>query len=361
MKKEYNILVVVWLVFGLVGTAMIFQAASAKNIQSAHNQISKPVFATNIQIVKKISIPTESKKAKGKPSSPPGQDKDDYEWIATGELGLGTTGEKYAIIIGICDYPGATSLDLCQSDGDSLNMYKALTELYEYKPANIRLFKDMGGITGSTLNNAVYAIPTYSNIFNAIEEIKGLATSSDDEIVFFFSGHGTRGTANDGDNEDTDEAIVVWDTEDDTAYNVTYIWDGELKNWFSGFATSRITFIFDTCLAGGMNDLADEEMSDNGRIVVMATDETHSAYVFSTGTYDIDGDGTYDGEGVFTRLFVNKGMLQNMADGYNEIGESDESVAIEEAFDYAKQNIPPQLKRRQKPVINDSFNNDLLL
>jgi len=354
MEKKFSILIVGTVIFGVVlGIAGISQAKPT-------GQLIRPIHATNVKIVKKTLLPPITGETKGKPSSPPGQDKKkESEGAATGILGETATGNKYAIVIGICDYPG-TDHDLCDSDGDSLHMYKALTTLYGYDPANIRLFKDMGGTTGPILNNVNYTAPTQDNIFNAIEEIKGLVTSSDDEVVFFFSGHGGSGNADDDDTEDIDEAIVVHDSDgvmDDDGYStLDFIWDGELKSWFNGFGTSRIVFVFDTCLAGGMNDVA-----DTGRVVAMATEETKSAYVYSRAGEDVDGDGIYDGEGVFSRYFVNEGMLQNLADGYNQLKTTDNNVAVEEAFDYAKGSIPGRLKRKQKPVISDNFVNDLLL
>lgn len=376
MKKEYNFLVVIGLVFGSLGMAMVFQAASAKNVQSEHSQNIRPIPTSNMQIVKKTFLPPVFGETKGKPDSPLGKDKIKDEGAATGELGTEATGDKYAIIIGICDYPGADH-DLCNSDGDSLNTYKALTTLYGYDPANIRLFKDMGNITyfEEDLNDAIPSItsevPTHNNIYDAIIDIKDNPNlTPDDEVVFFFSGHG--GWLRDDDSnpidlypydeaegDQRDELILV---HDDAGTGVAGMLDDDLVSWFSGFNTTRIVFIFDTCLAGGMNDLA-----DTGRIVVMATDETHSAYVYSTGTYDIDGDGVKDGEGVFTHFFVNKGMLQGLADVYDH-GIDDgnaqtlgEDVVVEEAFDYGKSNIPGRLKRLQKPVISDGFNDDLLL
>ncbi len=358
MKKRFSILLVSVVILGLTLSlfgVLVSQAAPVEKQQGPNREVPKPIPATNIEVVKKVFLPEEMGGAKGKPSSPP-----KTEGAASGILGnYPVTGTKYAVVIGICDYPG-TKNDLCVSDGDSLHMYKALTELYGYKPENIKLFKDDGGTTGSILGDVVYNIPTRGNIYNAIMDIKGYATSGD-EVVFFFSGHGTRGDALDGDTESIDEAILVWNTEDKTDdNNITYIWDGELRDWFSGFGTTRIAFVFDSCLAGGMNDVA-----ATGRIVSMATGETQSAYVYSTAGEDVDGDGVYDGEGVFSRLFVNEGMLMAKADKYDHdkdgVQPEGKDVVVEEAFDYAKANIPPYLKVRQKPVISDGFYNDLLL
>ena len=326
----------------------------------------KPVSATNIEVVKKTFLsPGDIRETRGKPTSPPGQDKKNgskEKYTATGVLGPLAAGIKYALVIGICDYPG-TNYDLCESDGDSLHMFKALTTFYDYNPDNIYLFKDMGKQSG--FGEVNYSKPTRNNIYSAIIDIKSKAKSGD-EVTFFFSGHGAKGNYSDDNATDTasgvdldgiDEAIFVHgDKGTDTSDNIAYIWDGELRSWFSGFTTSRIAFVFDTCLAGGMNDVA-----DIGRVVSMATDETHSAYVYSTTREDVDGDGTGDGEGVFTHYFANEGMLQGLADGYNQIEKTDDDVTVEEAFDYAKKNIPHSLKHRQKPVISDNFTGDLLL
>ena len=386
MKKRFSILIVSTVIIGLAlslfGMALVPQTASAERAQNSYRQAPKPIPAVNVKVVKKIPLSLDMEETKGKPDGLPGKDKDNgsSSGAATGILGTKVTGNKYAIVIGICDYPGKTGLDLCQSDGDSLRMYKALTELYGYEPGNIYLFKDGGGTTGFVVNPATgekktAGVPTRDDIYQAIMDIKTNSDlTQDDEVVFFFSGHGASGEANDGvngtdDGEFIDEAILVWKTENDIADNITHIWDGELRNWFDGFATTRIAFVFDTCLAGGMNDLAAD-----GRVISMATDETHSAYVYSSEKVnqdkmeDVDGDGQLDGEGVFSRLFVNKGMLQGLADVYDHGQRTNpdvlgEDVVVEEAFDYAKENIPPYLKRRQKPVIDDKFDfdNDLLL
>jgi hypothetical protein len=365
MKKRFSILAVSIVIIGLtlsLSGVLVSQAAPVEKQQGPNREVPKPIPATNIEVVKKV-FSEDMEKGKGKPSPPKTE-----AGAATGILGEQATGTKYAVVIGICDYPG-TKNDLCISDGDSLHMYKALTGPYGYKPENIRLFKDGGGATGfkdSEGNYITAEIPTRVNIYNAIMDIKDYATSGD-EVVFFFSGHGTRGDALDGDTESIDEAILVWNTEDKMDdNNITYIWDGELRDWFgiinnTSFPTTRITFVFDSCLAGGMNDVA-----DTGRIVNMATGETQSAYVYSTAGEDVDGDGIKDGEGVFSRLFVNEGMLMAKADKYDHdkdgVQPEGKDVVVEEAFDYAKTNIPPYLKVRQKPVISDNFTpNDLLL
>jgi len=277
--------------------------------------LHKPVQATGVELVKKATL-------RGKPSG----EKRPATQATTGILGTQVTGNRYAIVIGIADYPG-TDYDLKYTDDDAREMIKTLTDVYGFNPANIHSFIDEEG------QGAVNA--TRANILSAIQDIEKVAIPGD-EVVFFFSGHGMKGRANDGDKEAIDESIVVHDSS-----NLVPIWDGELKSAFDGFKTSRIIFVFDSCLAGGMTDLAAP-----GRIINMATTETGTAYEF---------DSLQNGQ--FTYYFVDQGMLQGLADTHDYIGiDGNEPTTIEEAFDYSKTECS-----YQTPTISDKFFSDLLL
>jgi hypothetical protein len=272
----------------------------------------KPLPATNVELVKKVSL-------KGKPvggGKPAKQ-------AATGLLGeqLGTGANKYAIVIGISDYPGSDS-DLEYADDDAQDMYNALTNVYGYESGNVYLLQNMEA--------------SFTAIRDAFTDIRGREVAGD-EVIFFFSGHGARGQADDGDREKIDEAIVTHDGS--PTGNFIYIWDGQLKEWFSDFDTKRIIFIFDSCLSGGMTDL-----ETLGRVINMATTEGGTAY-----------EGLWGNNGQFTYYFVEQGMIASKADTYDNLP-SVADVTIEEAFDYAKANC-----QMQKPTISDSFDNDLLL
>jgi len=274
----------------------------------------KPLPATNVELVEKVTLRGRPA-GRGKPA----------KQAATGVLGeqLGTGANRYAIIVGISNYPGIAN-DLQYSDDDAQDIYNALTTLYGYSSDNIHLLLDMGA--------------SFTAIQYAVNDIKAKA-QADDEVLFFFSGHGASGKANDSDKEKIDEAIVAHD-----GSNLVPIWDGQLKDWFAGFDTSRIIFIFDSCLAGGMTDLRAP-----GRIINMACSERGMSY---------EDDSWQNGQ--FTYFFVDQGMLASQADIYDHdedtILPEATDVTIEEAFDYAKANC-----RMQKPTISDSFSDDLLL
>jgi hypothetical protein len=312
MKKIAIAILVAVLVLVLVAPAVL-----------AKPDMNKPLPATDVQLVKKATL-------HGKPGG--GGGGKPVKQAATGTLGtqLGAGANKYAIIIGISDYPG-TANDLEYCDDDAEDMYDALTTLYGYSPSNIHLLEDMGA--------------SFAAIKAAVDDVESKAVAGD-EVVFFFSGHGANGRFADDNAQDKrqrvdsngiDEAIVCHDGSQ--TGNLLFIWDGQLRDWFAGFDTSRIIFIFDSCLAGGMTDL-----QAPGRIINMACSESGVSYE----------DDSW-GNGQFTYYFVDQGMLSSKADAYDNVdGTAD--VTVEEAFDYAKANC-----QWQKPTISDSFSNDLLL
>jgi uncharacterized caspase-like protein len=93
---------------------------------------------------------------------------------------------KYAVVIGISDYNG-TNNDLEYADDDAIDMVKALTTVYGFPRENIKLL-----ISDYKVNNA-----TRNNITDAISWLS-INVHEGDEVVFFYSGHGARGKANDG-------------------------------------------------------------------------------------------------------------------------------------------------------------------
>jgi len=319
------------LVAVLISSAIVY-AAAPDNPGKPDKQ--KPVPATNVELVKKVTVEGPGQ---GHPAKPPKPNKGKGgKEAATGILGATATGDRFAVVVGIADYPGEGN-DLNYTDDDAEEMYLALTKLYGFPEANIVKLIDKEGTeaSGRTL------VATRYNILNAIESI-GEVVTSDDEVVFFFSGHGVKGNAKDWDKERIDEGICVWGKDNEGNPILTYIWDGELQAEFSGFTekgVTRIIFIFDTCLAGGMK----KDLEASGRVIAMSTTENGSAY---------ESDTWHNGE--FSYYFVDQGMLQGMADKYDSIPD-EADVTVEEAWDYAKANC-----NYDKPTIGDYFENDLL-
>jgi len=312
MKTRLFVFMLVGLIFlFVISSGGLFAAESGNPGRGKKPDKQKPVNATDIELVKKITL-------KGRPAWAGGGKGGKKGGAATGQLGEPVAGERYAVVVGISDYPGSGN-DLNYSDDDAFDMYDALVDVY--------------GFTNVTLLTDLYA--TRFAILTAIDDIPTDAN----EIVFFFSGHGMRGVADDGDKERIDEAIVSHN-----GAELVPIWDGELREEFAGFSNSRIVFIFDTCLSGGMKS----DLCGSDRVIAMASTESGLAY---------EGPAWENGE--FSYYFVDDGILQGEANIHDydadAIIKEPEQVTAEEAYDYAKANC-----KYDKPTIDDSFEDDLL-
>lgn len=316
MKRRGKLIGLVLSLVLIASLVMPAVAYAAGPDRPAKPDKEKPVPATNVELVKKATM-----KMPGPPIVPPGRDKPKKkeEGAASGILGDSVSGSRYAVVVGISNYPGDAN-DLNYSDDDANEMAAALTGVYGF--ANVTLLTDSAA-TRYAILSAIESIPVGAG-----------------EVVFFFSGHGMKGIADDGDKERMDEAVVAHDGTD-----IVPIWDGELRGAFCEFATSRIVFIFDICLAGGMK----KDLEAPGRIIAMATSERGYAY---------ESDTWQNGE--FSYYFVDLGTLQGEANIHDydidEILYEPEQVTVEEAFDHAAANCDSD-----KPTISDNFENDLLL
>ncbi|MFC1924462.1 caspase family protein [Chloroflexota bacterium] len=313
---------------------------------------------------------------KGKPDKPPGKPpKGDSSGAATGIVADPVEGEKYAIIIGISDYPGdgtvlddPQGMDLFYCDDDARTMKDTLDPVdvgaedyysYGFAEENIILLLDSDA--------------TRDSILDAIDAVGAVVDDDDgdDEVVFFFSGHGTiqsiGGPKGEKSKAGNNVGIISWD---DDAEDVAVVWDYELQGAFSGDETDRIVYIFDCCNSGGMTELGERENS----IVCMSTTESGVSYEYGQDYIDADYPSIpglppvelpgqlIEGQGLFTYFFVVLGMQYLQADQTD----TDGVVTIEEAFDFARSNLDSISRSskgqlRQKPTIVDNFEDDLLL
>ncbi len=156
---------------------------------------------------------------------------------------------KYAVVIGIADYDG-TQNDLWNPDADA------------------KEFRDVLIGNGYATENIKYLLDsqaTAQGIYDAIDWLVNIE-GPDDEVVFFYSGHGFQ--VNDADGWDTDsetdgkdEGIVSWDT-----YGLP---DGDLRDAFAGLESNKIAMVYCSCHAGGMFDDNDDLQGAN-RIIAAA-------------------------------------------------------------------------------------------
>lgn len=150
----------------------------------------------------------------------------------------GPSDGKYALLVGIDDYPG-TGNDLRGPVEDARIMYRALTERFGFDPANIVVLNDSDA--------------TRENIANGIVQHLGQA-GPDGVAVFFYSGHGMQMGRNIGltgalDPEprgEGDEAIYIYGHNEESSV----LLDEELGFLIETIEAGRALVVVDACFSG---------------------------------------------------------------------------------------------------------------
>jgi len=154
--------------------------------------------------------------------------------FATMYPGGGSANERYALLVGIDDYPGAQN-DLASCVNDTRVMRQALIEHFGYKPENIVVIND--------------ASATREHIIEAFRRHLGQA-GPNGAATFYFSGHGMQMDGNygiqDEEPEGVDEALFVWGNGPATSI----ILDDELNVLISELRPQNKMVILDNCNAG---------------------------------------------------------------------------------------------------------------
>jgi len=189
--------------------------------------------------------------------------------MATPFAGFGTGGDpdgRYALLVGIDDYPG-TGSDLRGPVEDARIMERALVERFGFDPANVVTLNDSDA--------------TRANIAQGIVQHLGQA-GPDGVAVFFYSGHGTQigenigltGSLDPEPRGEGDEAIYIYGQ----SYESSVILDEELGYLIESIDAGRALVAVDACFSGEITrasgdapqskviDLNDPEVADNVRL-----------------------------------------------------------------------------------------------
>ncbi|MBD3157208.1 MAG: hypothetical protein GF309_00340 [Candidatus Lokiarchaeota archaeon] len=157
--------------------------------------------------------------------------------------------DKWAVIIGITDYDGRSS-DLMNPHNDALEM-KQILEAYGY---NYALALD-GAAT--------------SDNFGVLMDWLIANEGPNSEVVFFYSGHGSRtqdgSWDSDTETDGYDECLVSWDL-----YAIT---DAYMSSKFAELESSKFSAIYCSCHSGGMFDQTYEVRSGGVYIAAAEADQ----------------------------------------------------------------------------------------
>jgi len=189
--------------------------------------------------------------------------------------GGGNPNEKYAVVVGIDDYPG-TSHDLRGPTDDAMLIRDALVNRYGFPDGNIVFLRD--------------GEATRLGIANAILRHLGQA-GPNGTAVFFYSGHGTHLNENIGitgqydpeSGNDRDEALAVYDG---------IILDEELNYLFQQIQADHTLIMVDACFSGTVNRggpdamakfIPEEDVDALAKPTTFITADLGSDYGFGSG------------------------------------------------------------------------------
>lgn len=206
--------------------------------------------------------------------------------------------EKYAILVGINDYPGEGD-DLLASVTSMNAMYDLLTIRYGFPYENVFTFTDQSA-------NSVPIVNTFEHI---VEEER---IDSNDIFMFYFSGHG-------GNNSTGHEYVLL---------NDSRVYGGELNvlaEYLRTYHEPTVIMILDSCHSGGMAEDTDIAPDKTGV-------DTEKTIVLMSVRADEEGLQTYHTSWFTHRLHK---ALANFADPVVDT-DRNSKVSIEEAFAYAE-------------------------
>jgi hypothetical protein len=219
-----------------------------------------------------------------------------------------TTGQRWAVVIGIDQYKDPTIGSLRYATADAEAVFRFLTTRGGVKPGNARLL----------LNNAA----TQRNIREALGTFLRQRALREDEVIIYYAGHGT--TEPDQSAEGgVAKYLVPWDADPQDLF-ASAIPMEEIDKVFGRLSARKILLVQDTCFSGGAGGrtflakgltvrstaLTDRFLQDlsqkEGRMILTASDVnqvsqedpalghgifTHYLLEAIGGAADLDGDG----------------------------------------------------------------------
>jgi len=163
-----------------------------------------------------------------------------------------------ALLLGINTYKKVSHLRGCVNDVD--NMRGVLTEVFGFKPANVKVL----------LNDRVIKKDVNAEMAWLLKDAQ-----PKDRIVFHYSGHGSQSVDVDGDEDDeVDELLCLYDMDFDDPD--TYMLDDELREWTKKLPEGvELTIVLDSCHSGsGTRMLLAPVAGKASRQVAMMVDPT---------------------------------------------------------------------------------------
>jgi hypothetical protein len=231
--------------------------------------------------------------------------------------------DKYAILVGIDDYPGEENDLKCSLNSVSA-MCNMLSIRYGFIGDHIQMIREEEAIA-TALADAFDKV--------VVEE----AIDSNDILVFYFSGHGGR-------NETYEEEAIC-------LHGGTYCWDFQLREHINGLHKDHdptTIIILDSCHSGGMAEDTDMDFQNTGV-------NSNRTIMLMAAAFDERGwESQSIGLSVFTYFLYDAFVISTD----NANSDNDPRIDVAEAFAYASPLTSKYVLdrgREQNPQIMDRF------
>lgn len=257
--------------------------------------------------------------------------------------------EKYAVIIGINHYKDPHVRPLQYSEADALYLRDVMLKYARYKAENIYV------LLGKEA--------TYLNIKDKIYWLGDVANKEDD-VLFYFSGHGTRVPDDDHEEADgMDEAFCPYETDVDKPASL--ILDDDIGHWFRRVRAKHILVVLDCCHSGGAAGRSLENDGSRGltmagqsqaRSMIDTPDDPYARdlsldnkFIMAASTADeLSYENPELGHGVFTYYFGE--AIRGNADM-----NKDNKVTYKELFDYTQEKTHAYAKSQKEEQTPTAF------
>ncbi len=255
--------------------------------------------------------------------------------------------EKYALIIGINDYRSPQIRDLHYSEADALYLKDMLIKYARYHPQNVKMLLGSEA-TAPRIKEEIYWL--------------GEIARKEDDVFFYFSGHGTRVPDADRNEEDgMDEAFCPYETEINKT--ATVILDDDIGHWFNRILAEKIIVVLDCCHSGGA---AGRSLTDDGSKGLEFSTTATGRGLLNPDLDPYARDLTVDNKFIITASEAEEQSYENPTLGHgvftyylgeairgNADSDNDKAITTAEMFEYTKNKtlaFAQTLERKQTPV-----------
>ncbi len=243
----------------------------------------------------------------------------------------------WAVVVGVSDYTDPAITDLKYAHKDATAYYTFLTS------------SKGGSIPKDHITLLTDAQATRSNILEALAT-RFMRAAPQDQIVFYFAGHGQP-------EYDSNEVLFLTSEAKNTNIEGTTLSQSDLIKALNRSKADKKICIIDACHSGGigLTGLRSDDAATTNRLIESIAKLEGSVVLTASSRSEKSIEYSELQHGVFTHYLLTG--LEGEADLASGKGNSNGSVSMRELYDYLYDKIPKHTKGRQHPQLTGSAEN----